>query len=59
MPPDVVIFPESTDQVSNCACLCNEHTTPIIPFGTGTGLEGGITATQVFGQDKGHAINVP
>ncbi len=41
MPPDVVIFPESTDQVSNCACLCNEHTTPIIPFGTGTGLEGG------------------
>ena len=26
---------------------CSSHQTPIIPYGTGTGLEGGIAAVQV------------
>ena len=27
---------------------CSSHSTPIIPYGTGTGLEGGIAALQVI-----------
>ena len=42
--PDVVIFPENTDQVSQCAKLCYDNDLPMIPFGTGTGLEGGVLA---------------
>ncbi|XP_062593028.1 probable D-lactate dehydrogenase, mitochondrial isoform X1 [Saccostrea cucullata] len=43
-PPQVVAFAESVEQVSGVAKLCNEHKVPLIPFGSGTGLEGGITA---------------
>nr|XP_022345281.1 probable D-lactate dehydrogenase, mitochondrial isoform X1 [Crassostrea virginica] len=43
-PPQVVAFPESVEQVSGVAKLCNEHRVPLIPFGSGTGLEGGINA---------------
>ncbi|KAK6185490.1 hypothetical protein SNE40_007712 [Patella caerulea] len=42
--PDCVIFAENTEQVSHIAKLCNNSRTPLIPFGTGTGLEGGINA---------------
>ncbi|XP_041375603.1 probable D-lactate dehydrogenase, mitochondrial isoform X1 [Gigantopelta aegis] len=45
-PPDVVVFAESTEQVSQIAKLCNDTETPLIPFGLGTGLEGGIPALQ-------------
>ncbi|XP_048254771.1 probable D-lactate dehydrogenase, mitochondrial isoform X2 [Haliotis rufescens] len=43
-PPDVVVFAESTEHVSQIAKLCNDNEVPLIPFGTGTGLEGGINA---------------
>lgn len=42
--PDAVVFPKTTEHVSNIAEICNKHEIPIIPFGTGTGLEGGINA---------------
>ena len=45
--PDVVIFPQNTDDVSRCAKFCYEHDVTMIPFGTGTGLEGGIIPTSV------------
>jgi len=45
--PDVVVFPESTEEVSMVAKLCSENATPMIPFGTGTGMEGGVTAIKV------------
>ncbi|XP_002711769.2 probable D-lactate dehydrogenase, mitochondrial isoform X1 [Oryctolagus cuniculus] len=45
-PPDAVVWPQSTDQVSRLAALCYGQGVPIIPFGTGTGLEGGVCATQ-------------
>lgn len=43
-PPQVVAFAESVEQVSGVARLCNEYKVPLIPFGSGTGLEGGINA---------------
>uniref|UniRef100_A0A8C5EIS9 Probable D-lactate dehydrogenase, mitochondrial n=1 Tax=Gouania willdenowi TaxID=441366 RepID=A0A8C5EIS9_GOUWI len=43
-PPDVVVFPRSVDEVSALAKICHMHCLPIIPFGTGTGLEGGVGA---------------
>ncbi|KAM4619094.1 putative D-lactate dehydrogenase, mitochondrial isoform 1-T1 [Polymixia lowei] len=43
-PPDVVVFPRCVEEVSALAKICHQHLLPIIPFGTGTGLEGGVGA---------------
>ncbi|XP_006641373.2 probable D-lactate dehydrogenase, mitochondrial [Lepisosteus oculatus] len=43
-PPDVVVWPRSVEEVSALARICHHHRLPIIPFGTGTGLEGGVGA---------------
>ncbi|XP_056907993.1 probable D-lactate dehydrogenase, mitochondrial isoform X2 [Takifugu flavidus] len=45
-PPDVVVFPHCVEEVSALAKVCHKHRLPIIPFGTGTGLEGGVSAVQ-------------
>ncbi|XP_048965567.1 probable D-lactate dehydrogenase, mitochondrial isoform X7 [Canis lupus baileyi] len=45
-PPDVVVWPQNVEQVSRLAALCYSQGLPIIPFGTGTGLEGGVCAVQ-------------
>ena len=42
--PDCVVFPLSNDEVAAIARLCHEHRVPIIPFGTGTAVEGGVVA---------------
>jgi len=43
-PPDVVVFPESTDEAAEVVRLCAKHGVPVIPFGTGTSLEGHVNA---------------
>jgi D-lactate dehydrogenase (cytochrome) len=43
-PPDVVFFAENTAEVQEIVKLCAEHRVPVIPFGTGTSLEGQINA---------------
>ncbi len=43
-PPDAVAFAQSTEEVQAIVQLCARHKTPIVPFGTGTSLEGHIAA---------------
>jgi glycolate oxidase len=42
--PDMVVFPESTEQVSAIVKLAAEHSIPIVGRGAGTGLSGGAIA---------------
>ena len=39
--PDVVVFPQSTDEVAAIVRLCNDVDVPFLPRGTGTSLAGG------------------
>jgi D-lactate dehydrogenase (cytochrome) len=43
--PDAVAFPQSTEEVAAVVRACAEHAVPVIPFGTGSSLEGHILAT--------------
>ena len=43
-PPDAVVFPQSADDVQRIVRICAGHRVPVIPFGTGTSLEGHINA---------------
>ncbi len=45
-PPDAVAFAASTDEVAAIVRICAAHGTPVIAFGTGTSLEGHITAVE-------------
>ena len=42
--PDAVVFPESNEEVAAIVGLCQAVPTPIVPFGTGTSLEGHVAA---------------
>ncbi|MET3876161.1 FAD-linked oxidase C-terminal domain-containing protein [Chitinophaga sp. OAE865] len=42
--PEVVVKPETTEQVSRIMKLCNEALLPVTPRGGGTGLSGGALA---------------
>jgi D-lactate dehydrogenase (cytochrome) len=48
-----VVFPETNEEVSKILSLCNENKIPVVPFGTGTSLEG-----NVVGNDKGITISL-
>ena len=42
--PDAVVFPTTAAEVSEIVKTCAEHGVPVIPFGTGTSLEGHVNA---------------
>jgi D-lactate dehydrogenase (cytochrome) len=44
MLPDAVVFAHSTDEVAAAVTLCSRYEIPIIPYGTGTSLEGHVLA---------------
>src|SRR5438067_4467374 len=43
-PPDAVAFVHTTEEAQKIVMICGRYDTPIIPYGTGTSLEGHITA---------------
>ncbi|MEM0898809.1 MAG: FAD-linked oxidase C-terminal domain-containing protein [Pseudomonadota bacterium] len=61
--PDAVVFAKSADDVSLVVSVCSEHRVPIIPFGMGTSLEGGVNAPaggislDVSGMDRIISVN--
>ncbi|MHA1567184.1 MAG: FAD-linked oxidase C-terminal domain-containing protein, partial [Alphaproteobacteria bacterium] len=44
VPPDAVCFAHSTEEVAAIVKICAGHEVPVIAFGTGTSLEGHVTA---------------
>ena len=48
-----VVFPETNEEVSKILSICNDHKIPVVPFGTGTSLEG-----NVVGNDNGITISL-
>ena len=48
---EAVVFPETNEEVSKILKICNENKIPVVPFGTGTSLEG-----NVVGNEKGITI---
>jgi D-lactate dehydrogenase (cytochrome) len=45
-PPDVVVFAASTEEISDIVNVCARRRVPVIPFGTGTSLEGHVAALE-------------
>lgn len=44
--PDVVVFPENTEEVSRVVAFANKHKIPVTPFGLGSCLEGHVIPYQ-------------
>src|SRR5688572_19214304 len=45
-PPDLVVLPSTTEEISTVARLCHEHRIPLVVRGAGTGYTGGAVPTQ-------------
>ncbi|HEY8207511.1 MAG TPA: FAD-binding oxidoreductase [Myxococcaceae bacterium] len=45
-PPDVVVWPDNEDEVQKVVQLARAHKLPIVPFGAGSGVCGGVCAVR-------------
>jgi D-lactate dehydrogenase (cytochrome) len=43
-PPDIVVYPQTTEEVAEIVRLCAASKVPVVPFGTGTSFEGHTNA---------------
>jgi len=63
VPPEAVVFAETTEEVAAIVAACARHGAPVIPFGTGTSLEGHVSAVErgvcidLNGMDRILAVN--
>jgi D-lactate dehydrogenase (cytochrome) len=61
-PPDAVVFPQATADVQDIVRICAERRVPVIPFGTGTSLEGHVNApyggVSIDFRDMNHVLAV-
>jgi D-lactate dehydrogenase (cytochrome) len=46
MPPQAVVFANTTEEVATLVRICMAHDTPIIPYGAGTSIEGNTLAVR-------------
>ena len=44
--PAAVAFPKSNAEVAHIVKICAKHRIPIVPYGTGTGVEGAVVSTE-------------
>ncbi len=44
--PDAVVFPKTNTEVADIVKICAKYKIPIVPYGTGTGVEGAVVATE-------------
>lgn len=44
--PDAVAFPKTNAEVAEIVKICSKYKIPIVPYGTGTGVEGAVVATE-------------
>ena len=44
--PDAVAFPETNAEVAEIVKICAKYKVPIVPYGTGTGVEGAVVTTE-------------
>ena len=67
--PDVILRPDSEEQVVTMLQVCSRHRVPIVPFGSGSGVCGGSAPTQAgvvidlkglcdFSEPDGQALQV-
>ena len=44
--PDAVVFPKTNAEVAEIVKICAKYKIPIVPYGTGTGVEGAVVTTE-------------